>query len=644
MVGSAPSRDTGSVHAPCANSRRGREIPDPRHSAKPLSALGFWQYSLRKVPASPMKGRIVATLFALPFAAVGVWMLWSIGTALHDGWRMQSWAPTDARLLAAGYETRQGDDSDVYEAFARYAYTFDAQSFTGERVAISSGGDNIGDFQRDLGRRLANAMARGETVTAWVDPDEPSSAVLDRTLRWGLLGFKSIFLFVFGGIGFGLLFFVWRAPAEKDTSLPEYQASPWLVNDDWQTPTIRSNAKNAMWGAWAFALFWNLISAALPFLIYDEFVNKGNTLALVGLLFPLVGLGLLVWAVRRTLEWRRFGPTPVVLDPFPGSIGGHVGGTIDTNLPFDASNSFVLTLTSIYSYESGSGKNRSQREKALWQDELVAHAAHGPSGTRLTFRFDVPEGLEESDAEQSGDSYNLWRLNLRANIDGTDLDRDFDIPVYATAKTSQLLDARSVEASKNDYQTIVDAEIRKLVDIRSDGVGKRLVYPMGRNAWSNLAGFVIGSVFAAAGAFLIVKAGEMLMGVLFSGVGGLIALAAAYMLTRSLEVRQEGHTITSTRRVLGLPVLRREMQKSSFYRFEKQSGMQTQSGGKHVMYYKIVAIDRDANELLLGEGFRGESAADAAIRLLARELGLVADERARSDRRDAFDDALVNEF
>ena len=25
----------------------------------------------------------------------------------------------------------------------------------------------------------------------------------------------------------------------------------------------------------------------------------------------------------------RFGPAPVTLDPFPGSIGGHVGGTID---------------------------------------------------------------------------------------------------------------------------------------------------------------------------------------------------------------------------------------------------------------------------------------------------------------------------
>ena len=34
-----------------------------------------------------MKGRIFMALFALPFAGVGVWMLWSVGTMLSDAWR-----------------------------------------------------------------------------------------------------------------------------------------------------------------------------------------------------------------------------------------------------------------------------------------------------------------------------------------------------------------------------------------------------------------------------------------------------------------------------------------------------------------------------------------------------------------------------
>ena len=120
-----------------------------------------------------------------------------------------------------------------------------------------------------------------------------------------------------------------------------------------------------------------------------------------------------------------FGPSPVTLDPFPGSVGGHVGGTIDLELPYASGHAFKLTLTAARSYISGSGKRRSRKEKATWQDSLYAHAQPGARGTRLTFRFDVPDGLAESDAQQNTESYNLWRLNLQADLPGADLDRDF---------------------------------------------------------------------------------------------------------------------------------------------------------------------------------------------------------------------------
>ena len=272
-----------------------------------------------------MKGKILGTLFALPFAAVGVWMGWSIGSTLGDAWQMRDWVQVEARLYSAGYTTNPGDDSDTYEAYAEYGYRHAGKAYTGRRVGISPGGDNIGDYQRDIGRSLQAAHARGEHIMVYVDPDEPSRAIIDRGIRWGLIGFKMIFVIVFGGVGFGLLVAVWRAPKEKDKTDPVYADKPWLINDDWQTGTIRSGSRTAMWGAWVFAIFWNAISSFMPFLAYREITENGNYIVLIMLLFPLVGISLLAWAVRRTLEWRRFGPAPVTLDPFPGSIGGHVG-------------------------------------------------------------------------------------------------------------------------------------------------------------------------------------------------------------------------------------------------------------------------------------------------------------------------------
>ncbi len=259
----------------------------------------------------------------------------------------------------------------------------------------------------------------------------------------------SIFVIAFGGIGVLFSIAVIRAPNKnKDPTQNPYTDSPWLANDAWQTREIGSNSKAAMQGAWFFAIIWNVVSVWLPWRIYEEVALQQNYLALIGLLFPLVGIGLLVWAARRTLEWRRFGIAPVLLDPFPGSIGGNVGGTIELGYPYDSSAKFIVTLANIYSHVSGSGKNRTTHEAFLWQHSAAAHNEPGSKGTRLIFRFDVPDGLHPSDAVRDGSKYYLWRLNLKANLPSIDIDRAYEIPVYPTRQGSARIAGRAVDASQ----------------------------------------------------------------------------------------------------------------------------------------------------------------------------------------------------
>ena len=130
-----------------------------------------------------MKGRIFITLFALPFFGVGVWMSWAIGNSVYDAWQMRDWQPAAADLISAGYHTHSGDDSNSYEAYASYSYSIHAQTYTSDRVAISSGADNIGDYQQDTGRRLSTALSRNASINIWVNPDNPHEAVIDRGLR-----------------------------------------------------------------------------------------------------------------------------------------------------------------------------------------------------------------------------------------------------------------------------------------------------------------------------------------------------------------------------------------------------------------------------------------------------------------------------
>lgn len=571
-----------------------------------------------------MKGRIILFLFALPFFGVGVWMLWSIGNSLIDAWDMQSWQSTEARLVEAGYHTHAGDDSDTYEAYATYTYEYQGQMFTNDRVALAAGADNVGEYQRNMGRRLSSASSRGEPITIFFDPEHPADAIIDRSLRWGLIGFKSIFLFVFGGAGLGMLIWTFKAPKEKDASDPAYVQRPWAIKDDWQTPTIKSNSKKTMYFTWGFAAFWNLISAPLPFLMYREVVDNGNYAALFGLLFTLVGIYLVVWAVRSTLEWKRFGPAPVTLDPFPGAIGGHVGGTIDVNLPYDSQANITLTLTNIHSYVSGSGKNRNRKEKAKWQDKQIPHVEAGPRGTRLSFRFDVPDELDESDADQSGDDYHIWRLNLRAELPGTDIDRDYEIPVYATAERSHHISHRAIDNARSRTDHADDQVVREAIRVHTGIDGKEMLYPMGRNLRSAFGGCLVGAIFAGAGWWLMFEEGQPIFGAVFGGMGLLVIVASLYAALNTLRVVKTATEIRSLRRVLGIPLKSRRMRIEQIVLFKKKSSFKAQSGNKHIVYYSIYAEDRNGNNMIVGEGFKGKSEADAAIRLLAKEFGITA--------------------
>jgi len=588
-----------------------------------------------------MRGRIFLVLFALPFVCVGAFAGYSVLGTLADGWRARNWQTVDATVVDGGTRSHSGDDSTTYEAFARYRYRVAGRDYVGNRVGLDSGTDNIGGWQTRTGERLARSKATGRPIVVWYDPASPADAVVDRRVRWGMVGFKSLFFLVFGGVGAGLLFAAIRRPSRAAGEAAAGGVSPWLTNPDWQKAGIASSSRKTMIGTWLIAAFWNLVSAPLPFLLVDEVLGKQNYLALVGLVFPLAGMGLLLWAVRRTREWLRFGAAPVVLDPFPGAIGGHVGGHIDLALPFEASRRFEVTLTSLGSRVSGSGKSRSRRETAEWQTDQVAHAEPGPRGTRLLFRFDVPGGLTASDASKQGDSWQSWRLNVRAELPGADFNRDYELPVYPTAARSARLCERDLEAASVRQDAFDDADVRRIVDLDYAAGTPRLHYPAGRYLGSGLAGVAIGGVFAAAGVFLVTSAGEWLFGLVFGGVGLLIAVSMLFLVLNSLTVSREGANLVAVRRVLGLPVWRRQLVADRIRRLSRDSKMQMQSGGRHVLYYSVYAHDDVGDRITVGGGFRGEGDADAAIRLITSAFGLRLQGVPASGGVDRIDDLDV---
>jgi hypothetical protein len=129
-------------------------------------------------------------------------------------------------------------------------------------------------------------------------------------------------------------------------------------------------------------------------------------------------------------------------------------------------------------------------------------------------------------------------------------------------------------------------------------------------------------VFTTVGTWLIIAEGQRVFGSVFGGIGALVAIAALYAMSNSLEVARTADGFTTVRRWLGIPVRRQRMSRHEFDHFEKNSRYQQQGGGKHIMYYTVYAVDRAGRKVAVGEGFKGNSQADAAIRLIGQELGL----------------------
>jgi hypothetical protein len=246
--------------------------------------------------------------------------------------------------------------------------------------------------------------------------------------------------FTFAGVGFGLIIMSRYGLAkvnETERLKQMYPEAPWMWRTEWTTGRVPGSDRSTMFFAWTFAVFWNLVSAPILFIFPEEFFDKGNKLALIGLLFPAVGIGLLVWAVRAALRWRKFGSSIFEMTTLPGVIGGPLRGTIHTALPTPPEGGVQVQINSIRRVE-GRGRNNSPSETILWQEDYLAGPERlyaGERGITIPVEFRVPFDCLETSREES-DSKIIWRLQAVAAVTGVDFQTQFEVPVFKTAQSS----------------------------------------------------------------------------------------------------------------------------------------------------------------------------------------------------------------
>lgn len=160
-------------------------------------------------PAS-IPGRIFLSLFFLIFFAAGcLFEIFFAKTFLENATTYQ-WKATPATILASNVEPPRRDDEDP-TFHVRYGYVFQGRDYTSE--SYQTGTDRL---RTKDAYQLAGRLATGTQLTCYVDPNQPTEAVLHRKSLWA--GLTLLFPLIFVAVGAGGIWFAWRPKANSSVA------------------------------------------------------------------------------------------------------------------------------------------------------------------------------------------------------------------------------------------------------------------------------------------------------------------------------------------------------------------------------------------------------------------------------------------
>ena len=309
--------------------------------------------------------------------------------------RARNWPSVPCRVISSRVQTHSGK-STTYSVDILYTYNVDGREYRSNRynfMSVSSG---------DYGSKtsIVAQYRPGTTARCYVNPTDPSDAVLEREFQPEMLAGLIPTVFLFVGLGGLVWVFVGggRGPklaAGRDGDLP------WKLREDWACGRIVSSGKPMAIGAWVFAVVWNALSLPVLVILVNEWMRSRNQMLLVGMLFPAIGVGLVIWAIRATARWLRFGDSVFEMSAVPGLVGGALEGTIRLSQPVRTADGFGLKLSCVNRVTTGAGKNRSTVEHILWTED---QRVEGGLGDRVAVAFYIPPDCRETASDNANNT------------------------------------------------------------------------------------------------------------------------------------------------------------------------------------------------------------------------------------------------
>ena len=242
---------------------------------------------------------------------------------------------------------------------------------------------------------------------------------------------------------------------------------------------------------------------------------------------PLPGAGLLLLAlIAAWRAWRNRTPSPRPLsltldqDPFPGALGGEVGGWLRADSHAAPIGQATATLACIRLCERQRSQIIEHRRECLWQETRPVFA--GASDQVLGFCFTPPGHLPATEprpelSETDWNCHHYWTLTVEGIAGGQAAAQGFRLIIKPGVQTMGVpLSPEQQAANEPAAQEAPSAlaRLRQRLSLSVDDSGLTLEDPVRPASWATRAGMVgalllvlLGALLDGAGAWLLLVVG-----------------------------------------------------------------------------------------------------------------------------------------
>jgi hypothetical protein len=438
-------------------------------------------------------------------------------------------------------------------------------------------------------------------------------------LLGGLNRQKAMGLFSAAIVCGGLVALIFGISAKKQAlkiSIAETDdEKPWLKRKEWADGRIASSSRKAVLLLWVFVAFWCAASAAISLAVVPQQLQQGNHAALIALIFPVIGLGMIFFALNTTRAWRTFGRSIFAMAAVPAAPGGTLAGEIQVKTKLQPQHGLHLRLSCVRRTTTGASSNRQMHDKILWQDEKWLRASLPQTDlntTGIPVYFILPDNLPESVASP-GDGIH-WQLEASAKLRGPDFHAAFDVPVFKLAEMPAPDDDPTAP-----YQMSLD-ELRRQIHSHNQvndlpGGGKEFIFPAARNPGFASGATVVCLVWTGIIVLLIWNRAPFLFLFVFSAIDLLMTAFVFDLWFRRSRVAVNPESVTVQRAWFAF---KKEQRLPASEITSITSDVGATAG--HAVYHDLKVHARDGKEFLLAKNLNSKPEADWLVRQMIAAL------------------------